>query len=180
MEIYTRLAEQYGNVNVHNQPAGENARNEIFKLRELAPGKPAPQIDAPDVDGRPMKLSDYRGKVVVLIFTMSMSNDGKYEIERSLVQKLKNRPFAVLSVSYDFEKEPLQTAIKEGLVTWPCWWESREDGPIHQSWRVNEIPSVFVIDAEGIIRARELEGRALDEAVERVIKEQEARESHAR
>ena len=139
----------------------------------------APQIDAPDVDGRPMKLSDYRGKAVVLIFTMSDSHDSKYEIERGLVEKMKNRPLAVLSVSYDFEKETLKRAIQDGLVTWPCWWD-RPDGPIHRGWRVNEIPCVYVIDAAGIIRARNLEGRALEDAVEQVVKECEARQSRAR
>ncbi len=178
VQLYTRLAEQYGDISVHNEPAVEIARNEIFKLRELARGKPAPQIDAPDVDARPMKLSDYRGKVVVLVFTMSDSHDAKYGIERGLVQRMKNRPLAVLSVSYDFEKETLKRAIQEGLVTWPCWWEGPESGPIHRGWRVNEIPSVFVIDAQGIIRAKEVEGEALDSIVEHLVQEAERAAQH--
>jgi hypothetical protein len=47
---------------------GEAADAELFELRHLLPGKPAPEIVGEDVDGRSFKLSDYRGKVVLLDF----------------------------------------------------------------------------------------------------------------
>ena len=46
-------------------------RKELFEIRELSIGKPAPEIAGEDVDGQPMKLSDFRGKVVCLIFWTS-------------------------------------------------------------------------------------------------------------
>jgi len=47
---------------------GELAERELFSLRHLQPGKPAPEIDGEDIDGVKFKLSDYRGKVVLLDF----------------------------------------------------------------------------------------------------------------
>jgi hypothetical protein len=47
---------------------GELAERELFAKRNLLPGKPAPEISGEDIDGKPMKLSDYRGKVVLLDF----------------------------------------------------------------------------------------------------------------
>ena len=48
----------------------EKAKSELFELRHLSKGKPAPEIQGQDQDGRPFKLSDYRGKVVLLYFWM--------------------------------------------------------------------------------------------------------------
>lgn len=47
---------------------GEAADAELFEMRYLLPGKPAPDIEGEDIDGKRFKLSDYRGKVVLLDF----------------------------------------------------------------------------------------------------------------
>jgi len=47
---------------------GELADRDLFEIRYLQPGLPAPEIVGEDIDGRPMKLSDFRGKVVLLDF----------------------------------------------------------------------------------------------------------------
>ena len=47
---------------------GELASRELFEIRCLQPGKPAPEIVGEDIDGKPMKLSDFRGRVVLLDF----------------------------------------------------------------------------------------------------------------
>ena len=50
------------------EPLGPKGRTELFELRNLAVGKAAPEIEGEDVDGVKFKLSDYRGKVVLLDF----------------------------------------------------------------------------------------------------------------
>jgi hypothetical protein len=47
---------------------GDAARADLHEMRDLAVGKPAPEIEGKDLDGRPFRLSSYRGKVVVLDF----------------------------------------------------------------------------------------------------------------
>ena len=47
---------------------GRKARSELFDLRSLSVGKAAPEIQGTDQDGKPFKLSDYKGKVVLLDF----------------------------------------------------------------------------------------------------------------
>ena len=47
---------------------GKLAARELFEMRHLQPGKAAPDIAGEDIDGKPMKLSDFRGKVVLLDF----------------------------------------------------------------------------------------------------------------
>ena len=47
---------------------GERAERDLFEIRNLAIGKVAPEIEGEDIDGKPLKLSDFKGKVVVLDF----------------------------------------------------------------------------------------------------------------
>ncbi len=58
----------YAKVTYGNSTLGARAKSNLFELRNLSIGKTAPEIDGEDIDGNPMKLTDYRGKVVVLDF----------------------------------------------------------------------------------------------------------------
>lgn len=67
--ILEQAAKQYGEVKLpYGGTVGENARTELFAIRNLAVGKIAPDIEGIDQDGVRFKLSDYRGKVVLLYF----------------------------------------------------------------------------------------------------------------
>ena len=86
---------------------GDQARSALDEIRNLSVGKIAPEIEGVDVNGRTFKLSDYRGKVVVLDFSGSWCGFCKeiYPHLREIVDRLKDRPFALLSVMADEKKE---------------------------------------------------------------------------
>jgi hypothetical protein len=66
---FEEAAEKYGDVKLPGGEAvGDIARAELFGIRNLTVGKEAPDIDGEDQDGKRIKLSDYRGKVVLLDF----------------------------------------------------------------------------------------------------------------
>jgi hypothetical protein len=67
-QVLDQLIAQHPDVKYHDQPLAERAKSLLFEIRNLAIGKKAPEINGEDIDGKPMKLSDYRGKVVVLDF----------------------------------------------------------------------------------------------------------------
>jgi hypothetical protein len=70
-DLFQRAAERYPDVKLpapYRGTVGDKARAELFEMRELVAGKPAPDIEGEDQDGRKLKLSDYRGKVVLLDF----------------------------------------------------------------------------------------------------------------
>ena len=119
------------------------------------------------------KLSDHRGKVVVLTFSGNWCGPCRemYPRERALLARLKDRPFAILSVNTDPDRETLRKSIREGEITWRCWFDGGRDGPITSRWNVRSFPTVYVIDAEGVIREVGLRGDDLDRAVERLLGE---------
>jgi RNA polymerase sigma factor (sigma-70 family) len=169
VQLYGRVVERYSDV----KDAGvkDAAAHALFHLRDLAVGKPAPEVDGLDVDGKPLTLSGQRGKVVVLTFSIDMPGPCRdaYPRYRALVERMKDRPFVLLSVNLDDKKETLSKTITAGEITWRCWWEGGEERPNCDRWKVSWIPSVYVIDADGIIRAKQVRGKALDQAVDALL-----------
>jgi hypothetical protein len=74
VETLFARAEKYGDVKIpvvffgSGGTVGEKAKAELFQIRHLSVGKVAPDIEGEDQDGKRFKLSDYRGKVVLLDF----------------------------------------------------------------------------------------------------------------
>lgn len=67
-QLLEELVAKYGDVKMSRDTLADAAKAELFEIRNLAIGKVAPDIVGKDVDGVQFKLSDYRGKVVVLDF----------------------------------------------------------------------------------------------------------------
>ena len=162
------MIRRYADIPGRNGKLGDPAAQALFQLRGLALGKPAPEVQGADVDGKQLQLGDYRGQVVVLVFASGLSGPSSDLCAqgRALSQRMKGRPFAVLSVQLDDSKETVTQSIKAGEITWRCLWEGGANRPNCDRWRVGFIPSVYVIDADGIIRAKEVKGKALEEAVD--------------
>ena len=68
-ELFQRVIDKYGDLRQYGQVTfGKSAAGELFEMRNLAIGKPAPDIQGEDIDGKKFKLSEYKGKVVVIDF----------------------------------------------------------------------------------------------------------------
>jgi peroxiredoxin len=177
--LFERTIAEFANVKSprRGRPLSEIARSGLHDLRHLSLGQIAPEIEGTDADGKAFKLSDYRGKIVVLTFSGNWCGPcrGMYADERELVKELKDKPFALVSVNTDADRATLQKSIKDGEITWRCWWESSTEGPICKSWNITSFPTVYVLDATGAIRRKDLRGPSLDEAVKTLLKELETR-----
>ena len=79
-----------------------------------------------------------------------------YSHERSLVKRLANKPFALIGVNSDRDLEKLKPRREEENITWRSFWNGPKGtrGPISARWNVTGWPTIYVIDEEGVIRAR--------------------------
>lgn len=96
-----------------------------------------------------------------------------YPDERSLVKKMEGKPFALVGINSD-PLDHLKETIKKEHMTWRSWSDGSTDGPIATRWNVHAWPTTYVLDANGVIRFKDLRGAQLDQAVETLVKEAES------
>jgi len=136
----------------------DDARAELDEIRNLAVGKPAPEITGTDLDGRPFKLSDYRGKVVLLTFWAGWCGACRdiASLERSLAESMRGRPFVLLGVNGDADMVKLKEQMNAEHITTRSWCDgggnANTPGPIARRFNVHGWPSLYLLDAHGIIR----------------------------
>ena len=96
-----------------------------------------------------------------------------YPHERSLVERLKDEPFALIGVNSDTDLEELKKAMEKESITWRSFWNGPNGtrGPISKAWMVTGWPTVYVLDAEGVIRFKDVRGEAMDKAVDVLLAE---------
>jgi RNA polymerase sigma factor (sigma-70 family) len=165
---FERARTEFGQVPLRGFPLADLTGPELHELRDLCIGKPAPEIAGQDLDGRPLKLSDYRGKIVVLVFWWPGYTEGSEH--RQLIEAMAGKPVAILGVYGDDNLAKARAYIAQHRITWPSFWDKR-GGPIASNYNVRSWPDRWVIDAQGVIRHRDLRGRDLHDAVHRLVGE---------
>ena len=85
--------------------------------------------------------------------------------------RLADEPFALLGINSDPDREALKETLKTEPITWRSWWDETIDGSIHTQWQITLRPSIHVLDAEGVIRFKDLTGDDLDAAVDALLQE---------
>ena len=90
--------------------------------------------------------------------------------ERSLVKKLEGRPFALLGVNFDNSKEILKKCEEKNQITWRSFFDGRE-GPIGKKFNIRFLPTIYVLDHKGVIRYKGVQDKAMDDAVDTLLKE---------
>jgi hypothetical protein len=95
-----------------------------------------------------------------------------YPHERSLVKRLESKPFALVGINSDADPLRLKTRMKEENITWPSWRDGNStDGPIATAWNVHGWPTIYVLDAKGVIRYKNVRGEEMDRAVNTLLRE---------
>ena len=134
-------------VEVNGVSVAKLAEDELYIIRFLSKGREAPDLTGSDSGGRPMKLSDYQGKTVVLLFWRS-EEVGTEEL-CEMVKKIRTRfaaakkPFEVVGVNRD-PQASLRQLQASGLVDWPNF--SDPDGKLTAEYRVGVWPLAYVLD----------------------------------
>jgi len=143
-------------------------------------GNMAPDITMNGIDGKPIKLSSLRGKIVLIDFWASWCGPCRRENPNVVAtyKKYKDtkfksgKGFTVYGVSLDNNKDRWKDAIKKDGLTWPYHVSDLKgwSNAAAAKYNVHSIPSSFLIDGDGIIIARSPRGPALGKALAKIVK----------
>ena len=95
-----------------------------------------------------------------------------YGHERSLVNSMKGRPFALLGVNTDKNIGIAKTAIAENELNWRSWYDG-QGGSIVRQFQIRSFPTILILDHNGLIRFKNIRGTTLDTAIEELVSDAE-------
>ena len=144
----------------------------LYKALKLQPGQPAPEFTLYDLDGQPVSLSQFKGKVVLLDFWASWCGPciGDLPDLRRIKKKAADKPLVFLNLSLDTDEAAWREAIDkheiEGVHVRADGWGA----DVAKSYQVNSLPSYYLVDSQGLIVERLRILRNTDEIVATIEK----------
>lgn len=181
--VIARLEKDYPNSSYTKEMKGTYAQLEAqIKAQEeqtkaeaaTAVGTVAPDLEYTSPDGKLIKLSNLRGKVVLVDFWASWCGPCRRENPSVVAayNKYKDKGFAIYSVSLDQDKTRWVNAIAQDKLAWTSHvsdlkgWKSEAAA----KYSVSSIPAQFLLDKDGKIIAKNLRGEELDYVLSQILK----------
>jgi len=144
----------------------------VRELEELAVGREAPVFEGTTLDGEPLTLASYRGKVVLIDFWASWCEpcvDQVKDLQRAW-KRYHGRGFEIIGVSLDDDLDAARRFVEENEVSWPnvASGQGMFD-PVAEKYSVQTIPSSYLVGRDGKIVARGLAGEDIGPGVARAL-----------
>jgi thiol-disulfide isomerase/thioredoxin len=149
---------------VRSSAIGKNYQEKLVKWKTVDISSIAPDFTQSDVKGMPVKLSDYKGKYILIDFWASWCHPCRDE-NPNLVKQYnlyKDKNFVILSISLDERKSDWLKAIKEDKLPWKQVSDLKRNNEAKVKYGVQSIPENFLVSPDGKIIGKSLRGEELD------------------
>jgi peroxiredoxin len=156
-----------------DNPTVQKFIKQMDKVKPISIGHKAPEFTVNGIDGNPIKLSDYKGKYVMIDFWASWCQPCRQENPNVVKQYniFKGKGFNILGVSLDKGKPEWQKAINDDKLTWAHGSDLNGfEGPTEALYHIEAIPSNFIIDPQGNIVAKNITGGDLEAFLNKTFK----------
>jgi peroxiredoxin len=150
------------------------AEEKNSKLREFIKehGTNSPDINLPDYNGKDILLSSLRGKIVLIQFWSAKDRASRIQNEAltELYSKYKSRGFEIYQVSVDNERSAWIDAIEQDGLKWINVGDMKGSMSALHNYNIQKIPSNYILDKEGNIVARDIQGPELDKLIGKLFR----------
>jgi thiol-disulfide isomerase/thioredoxin len=144
----------------------------VTNIPNLKLGHPVPELSSRDLEGKAIQLSNYRDKVVVLVFWGSWCGPCMARVphEKELVARMQGKPFALIGINCGDPSDTARETAAKKQMTWTNLYDGdTTDGPLQCALNVTHWPTLYVLDQQGIIRAIDPDEKELDRVVDELM-----------
>ena len=157
----------------------QKAKPEPVLIKDLEPameliGKVVPNFSATDLEGNPISLEQYRGKVVLLDFWAVWCAPCIAEMPnvKKVYDTYKDKGFDIIGISLDFDEKKLRDYLKENDIPWRQVFSGKIlDNPVALHYSIRSIPTQWLIDKDGTLITHKARGDALEQLVKDALQE---------
>ncbi|WP_395731576.1 peroxiredoxin family protein [Prosthecobacter sp.] len=152
LECFQQLYADYEDVTIQGFKLSDSVAKMFFEMTSLQVGCEAPEIEGKDADGVSFKLSDYRGKYVIVIFWGGWCHacHGTLPLMNQAAEQLKDKNAVVIGVNTDIETEA-KKALADYKVSFRNVLDNTSSGPNTTLYNLRNFPTLYLIDPKGLI-----------------------------
>lgn len=144
------------------------SREKLEAEKKVQPGSMAYDFTLQDIQGKEYKLSDFRGKYVLLEFSASWCGWCKLEVPflKTVYENTRGKDFEMFTVNLDDSREKWEEDVKKENLPWPVISDLQAfKGPVAENYNVSGIPVIYLIDRDGKILEKGLRREAMIEYI---------------